>query len=1298
MQLLRKSLIAFSIWASVATAWAQNSEETRAIQWQALPATASNQVTSLPPNAPTFAGAFYYGREELPYYVLTISNAEVTSFEFTQAEFAPLTSAEARALPAKKIPAQIEPTITTGTANRVPMSSVIFQPFRANPQTGAPEKLVSFSYRYRTGSTSQRRPSGQPNAQRTYATSSVLSSGDWYKVGVTSSGIYKIDRAALQAMGINAESINPRNIKIYGNGGGMLPQANSAPRVDDLKENAILVQGEGDNSFDAGDYVLFYAQGPHIWTHTPNAPSPFAHSFNLYSDTTYYYLHVGATAGKRLASSPSVSGSFPVITSFDERVFHEQDLKNMTTSGREWYGEEFNNFTKEKTFSFPITDLVPNSQVKVTSAVLGKFITSGNFTNRLTPFTVKLNDTELGKHQLNDIIFNTYAVEGREDIRHFTGLAPSNSSSLSVSYSFNPGNYSTAFGYINYISLVAQRQLKLFGNSTSFRSTESLKAATSTFQLGGVSSANDLRIWDITDPLEPLNQQFTAGNGSAVFSANSQQLREYIAFQGSSFPAPTFVKKVANQNLHSLSGTNIDLVIIAHPDFMAQAKRLADYRRTKTGLQVEVVPLPQIYEEFSSGRQDITAIRDFMKMLYDRSNKQGENQLKLLLFGDASFDYKNRVTPNTNFVPIYESRQSLDPIESYSSDDYFGFLADGEGEWSETNFSSSQNHYLDISIGRLPAKSGAEADLLVDKIIQYESTQAFGNWRKRIVFLADDGDGNEHLVDADNLAEHFIEQLHPEYLPQKVYIDLYPQLSMPNGKRSPETNKSLREAIEKGALLVNYTGHGNVVSLASEQIITINEIQSWNNADKLTFLLTATCEFGRYDDPRRDSGAEVALLHSGGGAIGMITTTRPVYTNGNEKFNNEFFDALFTPKADGTMPDLGLLMTKAKNNSLGYRVNNRNFALLGDPSMKLAYPNLSVALTKINDKPVSASNTDTLKALAKVTMEGVVTDAQGQIASDFTGQVHVTVYDKRTSVSTLGDENDSPKREVLVRNNVLYDGLASVRAGQFKLSFVVPKDINYQVGSGSIQLYAFSSTTDGHGMSVAPIGSADATVAADNTPPEVQVFMNDESFVSGGITVKDGILLAHLFDDNGINTAGAGIGHEITAILDENASDPLLLNDFYTADVDSYQSGKVRYPFKDLAPGPHTLQLKAWDTHNNSSTTKIEFIVASSEKLALEHVFNVPNPFVSSTTFHFDHNRPGQELDVLIQIFTVSGKLIKTLHGFSDGNSHFSSISWDGKDDNYDVLAKGVYIYKINVRSKLDGDNTSRFEKLVLLK
>lgn len=1286
MHLVRKFLFAAGFWMAAVSAWAQT-QDTRTISWRTAPAGPPPVGTTASDALPVFEEAAFLNREEIPFYLLSIPNAKVTSFEFTSLEFGPLTEAESRAFSKKSLKTEIQTSISAGTANRVPHSVVSFQPFRLNPQTGVVEKLLKFSYRY-TSSNNLRKAPGQTPVRRTYASRSVLASGDWFKIGVPASGMYKLDRAALQAMGVNLQNLNPRNLRLYGNGGGMLPQANSAPRHDDLVENAIWVEGEQDGSFDNNDYLLFYGQGPHTWSENlVTGQTPFVHSLNLYTDTTYYYLTVGSSAGLRVSQQASVPGSFPEVNAYDEHWFHEVDLRNMVNSGREWYGEEFNSFTTQQNFAIPASDLVSNSTVWLTSAVMANSPESSSF-------SVRLNNTSLGTHSIFGRGSYNYHPEGVNHVLYFSPPLSSLSytNELNVAYTYQPGSSSSAAGYLNYFTLSALRQLKLYGNQTNFRSLASKQNAVTTFLVGGMTAA-DAQVWDVTDPLKPVKQALSIGNGTARFSANSQQIREYIAFQGSAFPTPNFLGKVANQNLHSLNlDGKVDLVIITPGGFIAQAQRLANHRRTQTGLQVEVIELPRIYEEFSSGKQDITALRDFLKMLYERSTKQGDDLIQVALLGDASFDPKKRIQQNTNFIPIYESRQSLDPITSYSSDDYIGFLDDEEGEWSETDFSFA--HLLDVGIGRLPVKTSIEADLMIDKIIRYESDQTLGNWRKRLIFLADDGDSNEHLNDADYLAE-FVERKYPGYLPQKIYLDLYPQISVPNGQRSPETNQALREAIEKGALVTNYTGHGNAISLADEQILTINEIQTWKNANKLTFFLTATCEIGRYDDPRRNSGAETALFHPEGGAIGLLTTTRPVYSDGNRALNTNFFNFLFTPLSNGSLPTLGVLTNKTKNASL-FGVNNRNFALLGDPAMRLAYPKMEVVLSKLNGKPFNAAASDTLKALSKVVLEGFVRNSQQQVAADFQGQVHITVYDKRATLTTLGDQN--AKRQVMNRSNVLYDGLATVKNGIFEVSLVIPKDINYQFGEGSIHLYASSSSIDGLGATIVPVGGANSDVSADNTPPQLELFMNDESFVSGGITGKDATLLAHLFDENGINTAGAGIGHEITAILDEKSSEPIILNEFYTADVDSYQSGKVRYSLKDVSVGPHTLSLKAWDTHNNSSTTKIEFIVASSEKLALDHVYNIPNPFLSKTTFHFDHNRPGEELDILIQVFTVSGKLVKSLHGFGDGNAHFSDLTWDGRDDSNDVLAKGVYIYKVNVRSRQDGASTSRYEKLVLLK
>ncbi|MDO6392491.1 type IX secretion system sortase PorU [Pontibacter sp. BT731] len=1137
--------------------------------------------------------------------------------------------------------------------------------------------------------------------QSEFATSSVLSTGNWYKIGVTASGIHRIDRAFLQSLGINTQQLDPRTLQLFGNGGGMLPQPNSAPRPDDVVENSIWVAGETDGRFDEADYALFYAQGPHTWQRTGDKPA-FRHSHNIYSDTAYYFIRVGAGKGLRVSQRDQASGTGPTISSYNERLYHERDLKNMVYSGREWYGEDFSAFTTSREISLPVSDLAPGSEVQLTAFLMAN-------SSAESSYTLCLNGHTLGTQTISGRGTFPYHPEGINSSRTYTLSQQTlgQLTELKVGISFSTGSNPTALGFLNYLSLNYERQLKLYGEQTSFRSIASTANTVSTFRLAGTAATT--QVWDVTDPLRPVAQQTTTSGLDLIFSAPTEVLREFVAFKNDTGLQPKAFGKVANQDLHShnLDG-RLDLVILTHPRFLQEANRLAAHRQQHSNMQLAVVTTTQVYNEFSSGAQDVTAIRDYMRMLYNRSSKQGDDVLYLLLFGDASYDYKNRLPNNTNFVPVYQSRQSLHPISSYSSEDYYGFLDTDEGEWAEN---STGDHLLDVGIGRLPVKTPAEAAAMVDKIIAYDSPGHFGKWRSRVTFVADDGDYNEHLNDAEFLSS-YLDREHINYNPNKVYLDLYPQQTVGNRQQAPAAVAAVDKAVEQGSLIVNYTGHGNEVSWAWEQVLTAPQINNWRNKDRLAFLLTATCEFGRYDDPRRSSGAELALLNPQGGAMGLLTTTRPVFSSDNRVLNRNFFKAALHP-VNGRMPRLGDIVRLTKNSSLtdqtsGSRgVNNRNFTLLADPSQQLAYPNLQASITQINGRQVAS---DTLAALGKVTMKGVVTNADGSIATDFEGTLHITVFEKPITRRTLGDNTPERKDEppipggkqpvpVQVRENIVYDGQSTVKSGTFELSFVAPKDIDVRYGFGKISLYASGAAQDAMGADTTiVIGGTAIGIAADNTPPVVKLFLDDESFVSGGTTSQNPVLLAKLYDENGLNTAGMGSGHELVAILDEATEQAIVLNDYYTADRDSYQSGSVRYPFKDLQEGRHTLSLKAWDTHNNSAEERLEFIVSNNEKLTITQLLNYPNPFSTSTTFHFDHNRAGENLDIHIQIFSVSGKLVKTLQGTSYASkSHQDEINWNGRDEFNDTLARGVYVYRIIVRSQYDGATATSFEKLVLL-
>ncbi|WP_439880409.1 type IX secretion system sortase PorU [Pontibacter sp. MBLB2868] len=1257
-------------------------QSTITITWsgyEAVPPTAT-----LTDKIPTFNGATVDYTLHLPYYRLRVPQ-HLENFTLANTTYKVFTLEEQKLFGKQSFEAAPVVQISNATENKLPVAIVSVLPIRRNPQTNQLEKLISFSYTYngRSSKTSNARTSSS-----NFASNSVLSTGEWYKLAVTTTGVFKIDKSLLQSLGVNTQSLDPRTIQIYGNGGGMLPQPNSAPRPDDLTENPIMVTGEADGRFDDADYALFYAKGPHSWNYN-DTKKQFEHSYNFYSDTAFYFLRLGSAQGTRINSRAQAAGATQTITSYDEHMFHEKDLKNMVFSGREWYGEEFSSFNVSRTVSFPVSDVVPGSDVKLTAFLMANSPAECSF-------TIKLNDQNLGTQSIPSRGNFYFHPEGVNSTQTYTlsqqklGAATDHK----VTLDFNTGGSSTSLGYLNYLELNYNRQLKLYGEQSSFRSVASMAAPVSTFSISGAPAG--AMVWDVTDPLKPVLQQTTSG-ANLTFSIATDELREFIVLQSNITNKPVAVGKVANQNLHNQNQNGqLDFVIVTNPKFLQEANRLAEHRRKHSNMQVSVVTTTQVYNEFSSGAQDVTAIRDFMRMLYKRSTKSGDNHMYLLLFGDTSYDYKNRLSNNTNFVPVYESRQSLHPISSYSSEDYYGFLDDDEGEWAET---TAGDHLLDIGIGRLPAESQTEAANIVNKIIAYDSPSHLGNWRSRVTFVADDGDYNEHLNDAEYLA-NLLQTIAPNYNPNKVYIDLYRQVAVSNGQRAPDAVAALNKAIEQGSLITNYTGHGNEVSWSSEQILTIPQINSFTNKDNLTFLLTATCEFGRYDDPSRPSGAETILLQPNGGAVGLISTTRPVYSNGNRVLNRNFFKSAFAPVA-GQYPRLGDLLMSTKNNSItdnvsgSKGVNNRNFTLLADPTLQLAYPSLQAQITHINGKAAAA---DTLSALSKVSFKGNVTTYSGNVAADFNGDIRVTVYEKPVTLRTFGDDGSQPQ-PIKVRENILYDGKATVKSGLFDVAFVVPKDIAYNYGNGKVSLYATNGALDALGANQSVIiGGSAKNAEADNTPPTVKLFMNDESFVFGAPTNKDAVLLAKLFDDNGINTAGLGIGHELTAILDDDRDNVIVLNDYYTAEADSYQEGRVKYYFKDLAPGPHSLRVKAWDTHNNAAEEYIEFVVSNDSKIALEHVLNHPNPFSTKTTFHFDHNRAGDNLEIQVQIFTISGKLVKTLETTSYASkAHFADITWNGRDEYNDLLGRGVYIYKVNVRSQLDGSKTSIFEKLVIL-
>ena len=1106
-------------------------------------------------------------------------------------------------------------------------------------------------------------------ANISYAQNSVLAKGDWIKIGVNTSGVHKLDANFLQKAGLNLSQINPQNIKIYGNGGGMLPQANDISRAKNLTENAIQVEGEADGRFDNQDFILFYGQSPHIITYDSLAKS-FRHQFNIYSDTTFYFLTVADTKGLRIKDQNSVAAT-QEISSFDDYAFREIDTRNILAqapfagSGRLWVGDQFNG-NSEQIFPLNLSGFSVNSKLIITASV-------GASASRRTQFIIKANGQNVGNVPLYAIGADTYADKAsiitQSIIINSDNLL--NVTDLKIGLTFDRDTMKSGAGFVDFLSVQALRNLKLYGNQTHFRSLESLKNNFSNFVLN--ESSQNLKIWDISKPLQPQNQLYSLQNQKISFGTDTKILKEFIVFDNVNFLQPISTQKINNQNLHNAEVP--DLLIVASDIIRKQANRLADFKRQNDKLSVLVVSPQEIYNEFSSGKQDITAIRDFMKFLYDR------NPLKmkyLLLFGDASYDYKKRVNVVSNetqniFIPTYESRESLNPILSFSSDDYFGFMSNNEGAWEEN---VNGNNTLEIGVGRLPVKSVQEAESVVNKLIHYATNKnTLGEWRSKVAFVADNDDGNIHQSDADFFTT-ILQSQSSDYQANKIFLDAFPLISLPEGQRSPVANQRINQAFQQGSLIVNYNGHGNETGWTDEKILTVGDIINFTNYNNMPLMLTATCQFGRFDDPYQVSGAELSLLNAKGGAIALLTTTRPVYQYTNYLLNEAFYKAVFKP-INGKMPRLGDVMITTKNNSLK-GVLNRNFSLLGDPSMRLNYPENEIVISKINGKLLSKA--DTIKALSKVILEGEIRELGGQKSvNSFNGTAQITVYDKVKNLQTLG--NKGSKFAYQDYQNILFEGRVNVKNGGFTSTFIVPKDINYQYGEGKIFVYAQTTdaTSDASGSSKVIVGGANSQTVSDIQAPKLSVYLNDETFKEGGETSNSPIFIAKLFDENGLNVATDGLGHEMLLTLDDTTK--VIVNQYFTSDLDDYRSGKINYQLKNLTEGEHQLKLKVWDTYNNSSEIPLRFSVVVSKENLLTNVFCYPNPTKDITHFSFEHERVGDDLSVSIEIYDSYGRTIKRINENAYKiTSPYDQILWNISEDSSPIVT-GNYFYRIFVKS-----------------
>lgn len=1119
-----------------------------------------------------------------------------------------------------------------------------------------------------------------------HAGSSVLSSGKWYKIKILKDGIYKLTFEDIKNMGF----ADPSAVRVFGNGGTMLPLMNSEQRYDDLIENSIYMSDGGDGIFGAGDFILFYGHGPVKWK-LNNLSGIFEHSVNLYSDAAYYFITTDAGAGKKVTAADAVPGVPNTnSTTFNDYDFHENNTENFLKSGRQWFGEKLEYSTFDTTFNF--ANLVTTSPVIVKSNAVSRSAAQ-------KVFIYRNNDKLIGSISISAVILsNSTGIFANQKSGQFTFNATDDKVNVNITY--NKVAVSDE-GYLDYIAVNVRRKLAMTGDALSFRD----KLVTGSAKLARFSIENctdAIQIWDITDFSAIRRMQTTLQGSVLSFQDNADTLKEYVAINpAGNFPKPIITSEtgdlgdVPNQNLHGIGP--VRMLIVTHPLFRKAADSIALFHQQRDNMTVQVVTTHQVYNEFSSGATDVSAIRDFAKMVYDRSTNSSDRLKYLLLFGDGSFNNISRDKGNPNFIPTYQSENSLNASASYVSDDFFGFMDDHEGG-SET----MEEFLLDLGVGRLPAKTEQEAMTLYYKISNYNTKANRLDWRNNILFVGDDEDNNIHMSQANGLAD-WVRGKYPQFAVKKVLLDAYKQESASTGARYPEVNRIITNDIQKGILIYNYTGHGGEHGMAAEQILMREDITKLTNSANLPLFVTATCEFSRFDDITDDkkaivespSAGETSLLNEKGGSIALLSTTRIVYSDRNHYLNTKFYHVAFERDENGNYYRLGDIIRMTKDSS-GISRNKLNFILLGDPALALAIPEYSVHTDSLNGVEVSEV-LDTLKAFSHVRISGHLEDINNQPMNDFNGTIYPSVFDKNLAITTLSNDRGDPF-QFETQENLLFKGKASVKNGRFSFDFMVPKDITYSFGKGKIVYYSEDSQSDANGyFSQFIIGGTDTDAEYDLEGPDISLYMNDEYFNDKGITNPNPVIYARISDASGINTVGNGIGHDITGVIDGNVSEPVILNDFFESDLNDYSSGNLSYPMFNLAEGWHSLTVRVWDIFNNSAEETIDFRVIPGENPVLSNVYNYPNPARDVTWFKFDHNKAGTELTVHITVFDMEGRHITDIREtvFAGG---FSSepLEWDLKDANGGTLRKGIYPYRIRI-TDINGRIAESFKKLVVV-
>ena len=1092
------------------------------------------------------------------------------------------------------------------------------------------------------------------SATSQYAAHSQLSSGRWVKIKVEQSGVYRLTASALADMGFT----DPSKVSVHGYGGWILDE--------DFSKGAYLDDVPAIPIWRDGESIYFYAKGPVKWEYNAY-DRRFSHTNNPYSTAGYYFV-TDATDVLNMETQASVEGAVRQISTFDDYQVWETESVAVNESGRQLFGESFTT-TTSRDFSFTVPGITQDDAI-ITMRFIAK-------TSSRTPVTLEVGDERLNLSISAPVQYETYTAAVADSGSIVWRGEKNERVNMNVTY----GKSGDENAHLDYIRFQMRRALRLYDSQTAFRSTDAI-GNVSRFQVGDASSSTI--VFEITDTQAPKLVSTTLDGNTLSFSISaSSQLREFVAFDKNRLNnTPIIVGEINPQDLHGMGLPN--MVIIVPNAFTSQAERLAEEHRKRDGLKVAVINPEAIYNEFSSGMPEATAYRRMLKMFYDRSTDTDALQY-LLLFGDGAFDnrgltheWSQNSSLLSNMLLTYQSENSIN-IYSYTSDDYFGALEDNSGR----NLASDR---MCIGIGRLPVRTYTEARAAVDKIISYMDNALPGDWKNNITFMADDGsnadtDKQIHMRQANELAQ-IVQENYPEFRINKLYFDAYTKERTGGNASYPDVENNLQKQLRNGLMVLNYVGHGNTTSLSDEHVVTQSAIQQYNYP-YLPLWITATCDFTRFDALSTSAGESVFLNEKSGG-IALFTTTRTVFSGNNANINRALINNLFEKDENGKHLTLGTIIRNAKQ-ALSGDDNKLKFLLIGDPALRLAYPDYEIAVTKINGTPIGEAGTPTIRALERVTVSGEVRTPSGVKDPQFSGSLDITVFDSQQAITTLDNFGTGTHFTYTDYPNTLYIGNDSVQQGEFSFTFTVPKDISYSNDFGKMNLYAFNATDsiEAHGsFQNFRVGGTSDTGSDDEAGPEIRyLYLNDTTFVDGGKVNTTPLFVASLWDASGINITGSSIGHDMMLIIDNQVVKSYNLNDYYQLSGEE-GTGLVIFSIPELEPGVHTAEFKVWDVLNNSTTQTFSFEVVDDLEPQLIKLYAAPTPAREQVTFFLHHNLPESQLNVRIEVFDMAGRL-RWNHEETGSSEAFKAyqLTWNLEGNNGTRLRPGIYIYRASLSS-----------------